>query len=241
MNIESKQSIGEIVAGNYRAATVFKAHGIDFCCKGNRSIFEVCESNGIDESQLIHELYTHLNKINADSIGYQHWPLDLLADYIERKHHVYVEAKSIEIKEYLSKLCSVHGRAHPELILINDLFVAASKDLAVHMKKEELVLFPFVRRLQRAVDSGEQFQFSSFGGVENPIEVMKQDHDNEGERFRQIARLSNDYSVPEDGCNTYGVAYALLKEFEDDLHLHIHLENNILFPKVLEMEKVYLK
>jgi regulator of cell morphogenesis and NO signaling len=237
MNIDNNQNIGEIVADNYRAATVFKSYGIDFCCKGNRSVSEVCEANNLDEDQLIHELYTYVNGTNADRTDYQNWPLDHLVNYIERKHHAYVESKSLEIKEYLTKICSVHGEQHPELLEINDLFVESSGDLGAHMKKEELILFPFVRKLQAAKDLGSEMERPHFGHAENPIDMMKEEHEDEGERFRQISTLSNNYSIPEDGCNTYGVTYALLKEFEDDLHLHIHLENNILFPRVIALEK----
>lgn len=240
MDIESNQNIGEIVADNYRAATVFKAYGIDFCCKGDRSLTEVCKLNKLDEDQLIHELYTHINKTNAETIDFQDWPLDLLVDYIEKKHHTYVENKSTEIKEYLLKICSVHGEQHPELLDIKELFFASVGDLTAHMKKEELILFPFVRKLQKAKDSKIGIEKPHFGQVTNPIEMMKDDHEEEGERFREIARLSNNYQTPEDGCNTYGVTYALLKEFENDLHLHIHLENNVLFPKAIELEKELL-
>jgi regulator of cell morphogenesis and NO signaling len=159
--------------------------------------------------------------------------MDLLADYIEKKHHRYVEHKIPELKSYLSKVAKVHGERHPELLEIEALFTAAAHELLSHMRKEELILFPFVRNMT----SNSDFQQPPFGTVVNPIEMMKQEHDTEGERFRKISALSNQYTPPLDACTTYKVAFALLKEFEEDLHFHIHLENNILFPKAIETEK----
>ncbi|MCK6650050.1 MAG: hemerythrin domain-containing protein, partial [Bacteroidia bacterium] len=129
------------------------------------------------------------------------------------------------------------GSGHSELFKIKELFLESASDLAAHMKKEELILFPFIRKLVATEKDPSLFSQPKFGSIKNPIEMMKHDHDTEGERFRQIAELSNNYKAPSDGCNTYKVTFSLLKEFEDDLHLHIHLENNILFPKSIELEK----
>jgi regulator of cell morphogenesis and NO signaling len=168
---------------------------------------------------------------------YQNWPLDLLADYIEKKHHRYVEAKTLEIKPYLEKICRVHGERHPELLEINEHFNATAGELAKHMKKEELILFPYVRKMVKAEHDKAKLDTPGFGTVKNPIQMMMDEHTTEGDRFRKIEELSNNYTPPEDVCNTYRVTIALLKEFEQDLHLHIHLENNILFPRAIELEK----
>jgi regulator of cell morphogenesis and NO signaling len=168
---------------------------------------------------------------------YQSWPIDLLADYIEKKHHRYVEEKSLEIKPYLEKICKVHGGHHPELFKINEHFNTAAGELAMHMKKEELILFPFIRKMAKAKQEHSGIGTPTFGTVQNPIQMMMNEHSAEGDRFRKIEELSNNYTPPENACNTYKVTFALLKEFERDLHLHIHLENNILFPKAIELEK----
>jgi regulator of cell morphogenesis and NO signaling len=168
------------------------------------------------------------------------WPLDLLTDYIEKKHHRYVEAKSLEIKPYLNKICSVHGERHPELFEIQQQFNASVGELAAHMKKEEFILFPFIRKLAKASQENVSIDAPSFGTIQNPIAMMNQEHETEGDRFRKIETLSNNYTPPDDACNTYRVTFALLHEFEQDLHLHIHLENNILFPKSIELEKELL-
>ncbi|WP_047247004.1 iron-sulfur cluster repair di-iron protein [Maribacter thermophilus] len=231
------QTIGEIVAEDYRAAEVFKNHKIDFCCRGNRTLEEVATKNNLNVDTLINELNAVVQKRANDAIDFKSWSLDLLVDYIEKKHHRYVEKQSTVLKQYLDKLCRVHGQKHPELFRIRDLFNISAGELAMHMKKEELVLFPFIRKMVEAKQSRQNLGTPRFGSVLNPIQTMMDEHDHEGERFRTIAELSNDYTPPADACTTYKVAYSLLQEFEEDLHRHIHLENNILFTKANELEK----
>lgn len=237
MTIVQNKTIGEIVAEDYRTAQVFKNHHIDFCCKGNRSIQEVCETKNMDPDELISEIEAVQQQTTGGTTDYQSWPLDLLADYIEKKHHRYVEEKIPILKQYLDKLCRVHGNRHPELFEITEHFKASGGELAAHMKKEELVLFPFIRKMVKAKPGGEKIGQPYFGTVQNPVQMMMHEHDAEGERFRKIVSLSDNYTPPADACGTYRVTFALLKEFEEDLHLHIHLENNILFPKAIELEK----
>lgn len=236
---DSKKQIGQFVAEDYRTAAVFAKYKIDFCCNGGRSINEACEKKGIDSNVLLDELNRILNEKRGESIDYKSWPLDLLIDYIEKKHHRYVEEKIPVLCQFLDKLCRVHGERHPELFKINELFTASAGELAAHMKKEELILFPFVKKMVNAKIIEGAVQSPQFGTVENPIAMMMQEHDNEGERFREIAVLTNDYNPPADACNTYKVTYAMLEEFEKDLHLHIHLENNILFPKAIKLEQQF--
>lgn len=237
MQITKDTSVGDLVAKDYRTATVFKQNGIDFCCNGNRTLEEVCKQKEMSVTNIIGELNQVSQQISAAQTDFNSWPLDLLADYIEKKHHRYVEEKIQEIKPYLDKICKVHGEHHPELYEINQLFNDSAGELAMHMKKEELILFPAVRRMVKAQMQKTTPERPQFGSVNNPIKMMMHEHNNEGERFRKIEELSNKYNPPQDACNTYRVSFAMLKEFEDDLHLHIHLENNILFPKALELEK----
>src|SRR5690606_12139153 len=231
------KNIGEIVAENYRTAQIFKNHKIDFCCKGNRSIGEVAEKNKLDAALLLKEIENVQNQANDNGIDFQSWPLDLLADYVEKKHHRYVEQQTPILQQYLDKLCRVHGNHHPELFEITDHFNASAGDLAMHMKKEELILFPAVRKMVKAKQTGSQVERPNFGTIHNPIQMMMAEHETEGDRFRLIDSLSNNYTPPADACNTYRVTFSLLEEFEDDLHRHIHIENNILFPKAEAMEK----
>lgn len=236
MSITKETIVGELVAKDYRAASVFKQYGIDFCCNGNRSIANACK----DESAitgLIEKLVLATEMKDGSNIDYKAWPLDLLADYVEKKHHRYVQEKSIEILPYLEKVVRVHGERHPELYEVETLFKESVGELTQHMKKEELVLFPIIRKMVSASSSVD----TTFGSVGNPIRAMMAEHDNEGERFRLISKLTDGYVPPADACGTYRVTYSLLKEFEDDLHLHIHIENNILFPKSIELEESLAK
>lgn len=237
MEIKEDQIVGELVAKDYRTASIFKSFGIDFCCKGNRTINEVCENKNIEKTLLLQDLGKATSTTNDVSADYNSWSIDLLADYIEKKHHRYVEAKTTEIKPYLDKICKVHGAQHPELFEIKEHFNAAAGELTMHMKKEELILFPYIRKMVEAKLDGKKLAEAHFGTVKNPIQMMLQEHEMEGDRFATITTLSNNYTPPADACNTYKVTFALLKEFENDLHLHIHLENNILFPKAISLEK----
>jgi regulator of cell morphogenesis and NO signaling len=230
--------IGEIVAKDFRTAAIFKKHGIDFCCKGGRTIEEACSSKKIE----VHSIYTeieNLPKNDGSSIDFNSWPLDLLADYVEKTHHRYVEEKTPILQQFLDKLCKVHGGAHPELFEIRDLFFASANDLGAHLKKEELILFPFIKNMVKAKIDGTAIPQPAFGTVENPVNMMKHEHTVEGERLRKIGELTNEYNPPADACNTYKVTFAMLEEFENDLHKHIHLENNILFPKAIQLEKEF--
>lgn len=235
MNITKDTIIGALVAQDYRTASVFKNSKIDFCCNGNRTIEDACIQNDLDSETLITQLKAVANQTQDSGIDYNAWPLDLLVDYVEKKHHRYVETKIQEITPFLEKVVRVHGDRHPELAEVEQLFKASAGELTQHMKKEEMILFPFIRKMVEAKNTGTAVQ-ASFGTVQNPIRMMMHEHDGEGERFRKIAALTDNYTPPADACNTYKVTFALIKEFEEDLHLHIHLENNILFPKSIEME-----
>ena len=239
METLEKTTIGEFVAQDFRTAAVFSKHGIDFCCKGQRTIAEVCDKKNINPAELLEELDTVLSTKTDAGIDFKSWPLDLLADYIEKTHHRYVEEKTQVLLQFLDKLSSVHGSNHPELFKINELFQGCATELAKHMKKEELILFPFIKKMVQATIEKETIQKAPFGSVENPIAMMMEEHDAEGERFRKIASLTNNYTPPEDACNTYKVTFAMLNEFEQDLHKHIHLESNILFPKAIALEKTF--
>ncbi len=235
MELNSETLIGDIVAKNYRSAQVFKKHEIDFCCQGNRSISSACKTLGISTNDLIEEL-TNLSEKVKEEENYQEWEIDFLSDYIYDKHHQYVESKIPVIKEYLSKISQVHGDNHPELYEIETLFKESAGELSMHMKKEELLLFPYFKKLAKASRGIEINSTLSFTSVESPIAMMHKEHDDEGDRFRKISVLSNQYTPPVDACNSYKVAFLLLKEFEEDLHKHIHLENNILFKKAIVIE-----
>jgi len=231
-----KQKVGELVSKDYRTATVFKKYGIDFCCGGGKSIEDACKKNGVNPDELVQELKKIENASNSTSHNYDEWSLSFLADYIENTHHRYVEENIPILLEFSQKVAKVHGNSNPEVIKINDLFQDCVDELVPHMKKEELILFPYIRNLEKAKKNGEQAPLAPFGTVNNPINMMLHEHEFVGKKFEEIELLSNHYIPPTHACNTYRVLYAKLKEFHEDLLLHIHLENNILFPKAIALE-----
>lgn len=236
MQITGNSIVGEIVRANFQAAQIFENSNIDFCCGGNISINEACKRSGTDQAILLSELQTVLQSEDYDSRYFESLPLDLLSNYIVERHHRYVSEKSPFIQAKLRKLCDVHGANHPELFEVRQLFDEAVGNLSMHMKKEELMLFPYIARMVSFKDSGMGAP-AEFGHVLQPISVMMAEHQAEGDRFMKIAEITGRYTTPADGCSTYEVTYRSIEEFEKDLHRHIHLENNILFPKAIELEK----
>lgn len=239
MEFTETMTIGEIVSHDYRTATLFSNLGIDFCCKGHRTLGEVSTKKSLDIEIIKKQLHQIVAQDKAQSIDFKSWDLDVLADYVEQTHHTYVAEKTQVLLPLLNKISKVHGEKHPELFDITQLFIESSHELAAHMKKEELILFPFIRKMATAKRNNQPLKKPHFGTVDNPIEFMMHEHDQEGERFRKIAELSNQYIPPTDGCISYQTAFKMLEDFEKDLHKHIHLENNILFPNAQLMEKQF--
>lgn len=236
MNIDANTIVGDIVKESYKAAPVLEGHNIDFCCGGNISLNEACNKASVDVDTLIPQLEEVMKEEDFDARFIQSLDLDQLADYIEKRHHSYVKEKIPFLKAKLEKLCNAHGGNHPELFDVARMFEESAANLSAHLMKEELVLFPQVRKLAKA-NRGEQVDLEQFQGVDSPIKVMLAEHDAEGDRFRAISEITNGYRTPDDGCNTYEVTMRTLQEFEEDLHRHIHLENNILFPGALKLEE----
>lgn len=231
----ASRKVGGIVAENFKTAKVFTEYGIDFCCKGGISLTEACEKNGVAIDRILADLEQAV--VQPDKVHFKDFGLSQLIDYIVSTHHQYVENTIPALKTYLPKIASVHGDRYPELIEIAQEFIWAANALTTHMKKEEFVLFPYLKAMENAQRSGFSLPEAHFGHIDNPISMMEEEHDTEGERFRRISSLTDGYTCPPDGCQTYKVAFAMLKEFEADLHTHIHLENNILFPKAQELYK----
>ncbi|MCB0464274.1 MAG: hemerythrin domain-containing protein, partial [Aequorivita sp.] len=195
-----------------------------------------CEKAKVDPSILETELL-NLDSIQDRAHDYNSWKLDFLIDHIINVHHHYVEESSPLLLQYSKRVNHVHGHHYTELGEIEALVSQVVQAMAAHQKKEELILFPFIKRLVKAEREGNEVPAIHFGTVENPIKMMEEDHEEAGEILRKISKLSNNYTPPQGACNTYCAFYAKLYEFEQDLHQHIHLENNILFPKALDLEK----
>jgi regulator of cell morphogenesis and NO signaling len=227
-----RTTVGEMVAADFRSARVFEQFGIDFCCGGRRSIAEACESAAVDPLAIACVL-AELPPVTADDDVTQ-WPVDRLIDRILTTHHAYIRSSLPTITRYLTKLVEVHGTRHPELARVATAFDRMGRDLLQHMMKEERVLFPYIRMLAASRNAPGP---SPFGTIENPIRMMEREHREAGEEMRLIRELTDGYAPPADGCTTYRVCLEELAAFERDLHRHVHLENNVLFPKSIDLER----
>ncbi len=238
-NIKNK-SVGEIVKLDFRAADVFSNYGIDFCCGGKISVSEACANSSCDEAKVISDLEALKNQTGSVFHDFDSWNIGFLVDYIQNTHHQYVRKAIPQILPLAQKVADVHGDHHSEVIRINELFQDLAEELLSHLQKEEMILFPYIKKLVVEESSRKCDDTACFGTVIGPISVMEQEHENAGIILKELFRLSNSYQVPDDVCNTFRVLYGKLKEFEDDLHRHIHLENNILFPKAIALEQTML-
>lgn len=236
MNLTENKTVAEVVAENIKTAHVFKKHGIDFCCGGGITIEKACEKNHANYAVLKKEL-EDIDTVVSKAYDYNSWDLSFLVDHIQNVHHTYVEENIPLLVQYANKVAKVHGHHYAEVVEINKLFTEVANELTMHMKKEELILFPYIKKMVKAENEGIIAAKPHFGTVKNPIQLMEDEHENAGDVFKEIARLSNNYTPPENACNTFRALYAKLEEFEQDLHQHIHLENNILFPKAIQLEK----
>jgi regulator of cell morphogenesis and NO signaling len=234
-------TIAQIVSSDFRTVEVFKKHGIDFCCGGKKSLAKVCSEKNLDIKQIEEELNSVVIKPATAEHNFTEWKLSFLADYIVNVHHKYVSNNLDLIGGFAEKVARVHGHHNTETIEINNIWNAVTAELTMHMKKEELVLFPYIKNLERKADGiiGEMPP-SHFATVKNPVNMMENEHNDVGNLMHRIQNLSNNFTPPEYACNTYKVLYAKLHEFSDDLHMHIHLENNILFPKAIKLEEEIL-
>lgn len=234
---ESDETLGEIAAKDLRKAQIFKKYGLDFCCGGKKTVKEACKEKGLDVTRIEQELQ-QADKVPASRpLPYNEWSLDFLADYILNTHHSYVKKNLPDIKAYADKVASVHGGRHEELLPVRQLVDEMYTEMMTHMVKEEKVLFPYIKELVAAKNNTQPLHASHFGTVQNPINMMEMEHEAVARNLADIRELTNEYALPGDACASYSLLYRMLDEFENDLHIHVHLENNILFPKALEIEK----
>lgn len=230
---ENDATIGELVAKDLRKVEIFKKYGLDFCCGGNKTVKEACNEQGLDVAKIEQELQSVDKITDNNPLPYNDWDLDFLTDFIVNTHHKYVRKSLPEIRAYALKVAQVHGDNHPELIPVHQLVEEMNSELVSHMQKEENVLFPYIKELIEK--EGSKLSVNN-GSIKAPIGLMIAEHESVGDILKEIRTLTNDYSLPEDGCATYSILFRMLDEFENDLHIHIHLENNILFPKAEKLE-----
>lgn len=239
MNIEMTKTIGQHAAAFPSSKRVFEKLGIDYCCGGDISLEDACKKHSVVPEDLMGLLSTEEGKAANEGgvvLEFMSMSLAALSDHIVRDHHDFTRDENARITALLEKVCSVHGQNHAELYEIQTIFGALRLELENHMLKEERMLFPYISLMESSLGFGLSIPPAPFGTTRNPVRVMMSEHDAAAEQLREIRRLSGDFTVPADACVTYKTLYEALEGLEKDLHQHIHLENNILFPKAIDME-----
>jgi len=236
-NAQTQETIGEMVVNDYRKAQVFKKFGIDFCCGGKKTLDEVCNRKGLDIEIVKAELGQVQNQEQGTPMAFDKWDLGFLSDYIVNTHHNYVKESVPFISELANKVARVHGDRHPEVIEVARIFSKVAADFMLHLAKEEKILFPFIKELVHASASHTSITSAAFETVSTPTQMMETEHEQAGEDMAAIREATNNYELPADACTSYTILYKKLEEFENDLFIHVHLENNILFPKAIKLEK----
>jgi len=235
------KTIGELVASDYRKAEIFKRFGLDYCCGGSKTVKEACADKGLDSAVVESAMEDMERQSNTIIDSPAEWELDNLVDHIIEKHHTYVRESVPLLNELVAKVTRVHGAGHPELYALTENYATAVEELLAHMPKEENILFPYIKLLVNAVKGLDEYRLPSFVTIENPVRVMRAEHEVAGNAFEAITTLTNEFTPPAEACTSYKVLYAKLKEFRDDLYDHVHLENNILFPRAIDLEKELVK
>lgn len=225
------EPVGDLVAEDYRVAAVFEKYGIDFCCGGQTPLAAICRDNGLDPAAILKEIEAVKSSPVERAQDYAAWDLSFLADYIINTHHSYLNENTDQIAAYARKIAEVHGAHHPEVLEIATIFDKIATDMTAHLQEEEEVLFPAIKRIDAAIKTEDGPAAKDREAIQGSLEKLHLEHEAIGDAVHAIRHLAKDYSIPDDVCNTFVVTYRKLKEFEDDLHKHVHLENNILFPK----------
>lgn len=233
------KNVGDIVAEQFATAQVFKHYGIDFCCHGHLCLEEACTNAGVSVEQVVEALQKE-ETTTEGNIPFASWPLDLLIDYILKIHHRGIRSKGPELLELIEKVKRVHGEAHPELAELHKQVCVSLQELEMHLQKEEKVLFPYLYDLFEASQQRHSIETMHCGSIANPIRVMHMEHENEGNRYLRIKEITHNFRVPDDACGSYRLVLVKLEAFVDALFEHIHIENNILFPKFMELEEQWV-
>lgn len=230
MNITSQTTIGEVVKDNFRTAGVFEKYNLDFCCGGKKLLSVVCKEKGVNENELRNALTSVKDEYDSNKINL--WSLSFLCDYIIENHHKYLKNYFPQINTHINKVVNAHGERLPYLNSLKELFIEIQCDLISHMEKEEKILFPYIKHIEES----NSHSVPPFGKIETPIRVMIREHEEAGEGIEKLKELTNNFTPPENACATFKTTYAELEEFYKDLKVHIHLENNILFPAAIDTE-----
>ena len=236
MNFSGKTKVKEIALANPGARQVLETAGVDYCCGGGKSLHEACTGAGVSEQELLKRLRELSQQANAEDANWVAAPLAELTRHIREKHHRYVREAIARIRPLLEKVKARHGENHREIAEIERLFLEVGREMIMHMQKEEQILFPYIDAVELSAKSNGALEPPFFQTVQNPIYAMMKEHDAAGDLVKQIRQASANYQVPADACTSYTALYQDLRDFEADLHQHVHLENNILFPRAVELE-----
>ena len=233
--INATMKVREVANSLPQAARVLEKLKIDYCCDGERALGEACADAGVDMATL-EQMLAETAAVQSETPDFQSLSLTDLIAHIIDNHHVFTTNEMARLELLTAKVLTAHGENHPELLAVRSLVRQLFDDLTQHMFKEEQILFPFVIQLEQAASQHRPAPFAPFGTVNNPIRMMLMEHDTAGEILRELRRLTSDYQVPNDACMSYQTLYQSLEALERDLHQHIHLENNILFPQAIALE-----
>lgn len=234
---ENDETLGQLAAKDLRKVEVFKKYGLDFCCGGKKTLKEACAEKGLNAAKIEQELHQVDKTPASRPIPYDEWSPDFLIDYIVNTHHSYIRKKLPDIIKYAKKVTEVHGDYHEELFEINQLVSDINLELDDHLGREEEILFPYIKELVHADKNPQTPKATHFEPIKDTISKHEKEHDVVGRNLAKIRKLSNNFALPDEACASYTLLYRMLDEFEEDIHLHIHLENNILFPKAIQLEK----
>ncbi|MCK6610162.1 MAG: iron-sulfur cluster repair di-iron protein [Bacteroidia bacterium] len=231
-------TVAEFIKQHPKAGPILTAAHIDYCCGGKQPLEQACAKSGIRLEDLIKRVedseqlkesvpFNQLEKLSASE----------LCTYIENNHHHYLNNFFPQILPLTEKLINRHGPENPYLYEIHELMIGAAEELSVHMKKEELILFPAIKKMEQAVEAKQHLDAMHFGSIANPITMMESDHSQEGERLEKLSKITNNFVPPPQACNTWKTVYQMLEEFRNDMLNHVFSENHILFPKAVHLEK----
>lgn len=239
MNVSLDQTVRELALESPTAAGVFEKMGIDYCCGGKKTLAQACSAAGVEAGNVVSALNAaeSARAGAGNTIDWKSAPLAELIRHIQVTHHEYTRKTIARLGPLFDKVCAAHGEKHPELLELRQTFAGLAGELSPHLMKEELVLFPYVERMEESVLEGAPIVPPPFGSVRNPVMMMEHEHDSAGEALLALREGTHGFEPPPDACTSYKSLLQALAEFEADLHRHIHLENNILFPRAMEMEK----
>jgi regulator of cell morphogenesis and NO signaling len=239
MSIDTQRTVAEIALERPQAAAIFEKLGIDYCCGGHKPLAAACEVAGIDVDHVANllERTAGTDQSDAETTNWKDRSLASLINHIVQKHHAYCREECLRLEPLLAKVASKHGEHHPEVVRVQGLFTSLRNELSMHLMKEEQMLFPYIIGLEESVAHKSAPPRAPFGTVQNPVRMMVEEHDNAGHLVKGIRGLTQNFTTPEDACTSYKALYQGLEAFEADLHQHIHLENNLLFPRAIALEE----